>query len=1161
MRFLFVLFCLLSIWVKPFGQSGDIAKFPLPVIPPSPNASELGRYGNIPVSLFTGAVNQSVPIENIQIGNHPLSISISYNSTGIRVSQEASHIGLGWTLNAGGVITRSVLGLPDEEYYLTPNAKEVPVGELEPKDDFPYFLGLAENVSYDSQPDMFYFNFEGGSGRFFFDQDKKPHLSKHDNLKINWITTNRFEIITENGYKYIFEDVEMSSNDNKIGTVYYFPSAWYLSGIELPNGTEIVSFTYDTYSTFSKQYQSKTFTESFSMYSPYGAGYWCSSDLPEDNGGIYTTSIEAKILKKVEFRTGKVEFFHSGRLDHLAERKIDKIVVSNLKGIIREHAFQYSYFNDSAIVLETDFKRLKLEKLISKDKNLNTVSQYEFLYEELEALPQKTSFAQDHWGYYNGKNNNPHLVPTYKYTYTDHTGAWPMEKPGADRSSDGDYMKSGVLNQIKYPTGGYTNFTYEANDIGGGTQMVYSEYSVTKSVITDIQNNIFTRELTFAINKDATNAIITANFPSAEYLDQNGIKCHPTFSFLNVTQANAVINIDNFSFTQETFMGSVTLESNNTYKIIVNETDSRCYNSATYTPYLESELRVVFMDVDTTIPPVQVDIPKEKVGGLRIKKIENYNNSNGLTEIRSFDYSDGYNLSSGKLMERPLYEYTYGFRVNNPTDPNDSNPDCPVYTCNFLIRKASSFIDLGTVQGSHICYTKVSESFGTEGENGKIEYEYSFVTDPGGGGNAPGEFPFPPATSYDFYRGNLIKQTTYNKDNEIVRVITNQFNTKIIDTITALRVAKREGGINYQICLDPTQFVDPVPFNDHFINANYYLFSGLSRIQETSDVKYLPAGNLETITRYDYFHDNTIPSSIEAEQSDGERTTVYNTFYYDYDTGTSFVDYMSDKHILFPIEKVEVIKIGMNNFITAASLSKYEVGLPSEVYKAAITNPVPLSSWKFSNRSLGQLPTNNTFGTFNPDASYSKKYSLTDYDRYNNLLEQQKSDDIRQSYMWGYDSTYPVASVVNAAAKDIFHTSFEDGDGNSSDGDAKTGKKSKTDGFTKSLTGLTSGTYILSYWQKSGSNWNYHESTITVTGSAYTINLANQIDEVRFYPKKAQMTTYTYDPLMGMTSQTDINNQTAYYEYDDFGRLKYVLDKDRNVIKVIGYQYQQNINQ
>jgi len=133
----------------------------------------------------------------------------------------------------------------------------------------------------------------------------------------------------------------------------------------------------------------------------------------------------------------------------------------------------------------------------------------------------------------------------------------------------------------------------------------------------------------------------------------------------------------------------------------------------------------------------------------------------------------------------------------------------------------------------------------------------------------------------------------------------------------------------------------------------------------------------------------------------------------------------------------------------------------------------------------------------------------------NNIIIADGSGNQRIStYLWGYNRAYPVASITNAAAKDVYYNSFEEGTGNSADGDSKTGRKSITTGLSAALSNLTNGAYLLTYWQKSAGVWSLQSQNVTVSSGTYTISLTGQLDEVRFYPAGARLTTYTFDPLI-----------------------------------------------
>ena len=190
----------------------------------------------------------------------------------------------------------------------------------------------------------------------------------------------------------------------------------------------------------------------------------------------------------------------------------------------------------------------------------------------------------------------------------------------------------------------------------------------------------------------------------------------------------------------------------------------------------------------------------------------------------------------------------------------------------------------------------------------------------------------------------------------------------------------------------------------------------------------------------------------------------------------------------------------------------------------------------------------------------------------------------RNCILWDYKGVYPIANVKNAVISDIAYTSFEaDGSGNWNIG-------STTRDATKAITGnysfqlnygviinnnvSSSNTYIVSYWSSNGSysvtgttaivtgktvtmnftNWTYYEHTVTGVSSVVVSGSGN-IDELRLYPKTAQMTTYTYTPLIGMSSQCDVGNRITYYQYDSSSRLTLIKDQDGNIVKKYCYAY------
>jgi len=133
---------------------------------------------------------------------------------------------------------------------------------------------------------------------------------------------------------------------------------------------------------------------------------------------------------------------------------------------------------------------------------------------------------------------------------------------------------------------------------------------------------------------------------------------------------------------------------------------------------------------------------------------------------------------------------------------------------------------------------------------------------------------------------------------------------------------------------------------------------------------------------------------------------------------------------------------------------------------------------------------------------YESRIEFTKYDNDGNILEVKKTNGISISYIWGYNNNYPVAKIENATWEDIITLS-------------------------EFSTGFNAG-----------------EGALTVLQEQQLRSLSG-----------AMVTTYTYKPLIGITSMTDPRNYTIYYEYDEYNRLKEVRNQDTDIITDYKYHY------
>jgi hypothetical protein len=171
----------------------------LPSIIQSPNASSLGKYGDVPVDLNNGRADVNIPLYSVEEGGIPLDISLNYDTGGVRVNDVPGWVGQNWSLNAGGVITRMQKGIDIDErktYNSFLTNPYTPTGFMYYKQDLGvnlnnvgYLKTLIENSNTlagrkDYEPDVFFFNFLGFAGKFFLGIDGEWKVISSQNLRI-----------------------------------------------------------------------------------------------------------------------------------------------------------------------------------------------------------------------------------------------------------------------------------------------------------------------------------------------------------------------------------------------------------------------------------------------------------------------------------------------------------------------------------------------------------------------------------------------------------------------------------------------------------------------------------------------------------------------------------------------------------------------------------------------------------------------------------------------------------------------------------------------------------------------------------------------------------------------------------------------------------------
>jgi RHS Repeat len=743
------------------------------LIPATPEAASLGKYGNVPVSYYTGVPNISIPLQSIVQKDIGFDLGLSYHAGGIKVEEVAPWTGLGWSLTGLGTITKTVRGNKSDEKFngynngtdnlndiydwYTNNINTAAVA------NFCYDVADNPSVALDVEADLHTFQFGKYSGKFFFNRyDGKYYTIPRQNLKLEHTNDySSWTITTEDGTKYVFATSEKptSSLNNCSGINPYVDNdvttSWLLTEIISPtDATNTISISY-----LPENYTLKTLggaTKNNYLYSIV-AGCQCSISNSSTNCITETNYASAKI-NEITFRNGKIKFNRqaTNRCD-LSAKALDNITVYDANNnVVKKIKMDYSYFGYGNTTIsncgQSSFLgRLRLDSVQISGTGILTTPPYKFAYQNDNTPPPPTlSYEQDFWGFYNGAVGNQDLIPDYFYP---NNGSY-FYLSGANRRTNHNFSSICQLQEITYPTGGKTIFEFEGNKALSPTNA--SNCDPTRCIAENTINQ--NRAVVFNSSNLSFNTIaFTLNQP-VSCLN----RCQGGALVTLVAQGDALgTGFNQVQFRLNSSTGNIsTITAPSTGSLIIpngNYTLTAIYNGG-FTPAEIALLENTYVQISWQ-EMSDVNDRSISIGGLRVKRITDID-QNSANHVRKFDYVlEGSNESSGIVGSIPQNTYL-GLL---PPSESESYP-CNVSTCVGAFRSSESTYPLITTQGANVGYTRVVVSDGENAENGKSIYSYTPVITH----IPPNVTPVVPAYMEEWKEGLPIRTQQFNALNKVV---------------------------------------------------------------------------------------------------------------------------------------------------------------------------------------------------------------------------------------------------------------------------------------------------------------------------------------------------------------------------------------------------------
>jgi hypothetical protein len=749
-------------------------------------------------------------------------------------------------------------------------------------------------------------------------------------------------------------------------------------------------------------------------------------------------------------------------------------------------------------------ERLSLQEVVFREivdvPNSNPKSySYKMNYNTSVKLPYKWSNAQDHWGYYNGADNSNSLLPSSIGNLN--LGVI------SNREVVPNYTQANILQSIEFPEGGTTEFTFENNEkspsspiTGYTTKKVILDANLSTSHQINSNGNStdYTFNRSFTIPNTAVSIAGNATKTEVNY-DGFTSRCSNTDTLYDVNGPNAICNEMFFSLYEQgvatPLLNNIPIWQSGTI-ILDKETTYRVEIDMTITSY-QNGLGQTVTDYDFNQESTYVEIDWK----------ENSVFTPGPNYLGGLRVSDIKNYNEDGLAKHKAYKYENGYSLSKPSYlkstllvTQDGLSNTYIDEIHQTIEVVSqSWIPLITTQSKFQGYETVYEIFKEVNKN------------------TSGLIPVVPNTK----TSNIIKRTYLSprgfgtifpgapyeplvdrdelKSEEVSdKTITSyDYNNRSFRSDEHLWGYQPSSAFNIENFDASLLTLGPIIISSGIGNDNALQCGIYSACQMAGNV-YQIAPKIDLLLK-------TTSTNIEDQEhliktTENQYDPVLNHYNPIQTRTTESTGKIVESFMKYPQDL---------NDIGLLSDNKINTVLETTVYK----DNVLLQTVKNEYRNFGGNYLLDSVKAAKGNNILEARLVYHDYYSNGNIKEVSKRDGTHIVYIWGYNQSVPIAKIENATYAQV-------------------------------------SSYVTNLQNISNLD---DDRTLGSLGDEGVLRTA--LNNLRTNLSNAMVTTFTYDPLIGVTSITDPRGDVIYYQYDGFNRLETVKDKDGNVLKENQYHY------